>query len=103
MKSLKYFIGCCLLFLFSSCFEVNEEIVINKNGSGTLSINTEMGKLFEMLQSFMPADELKKSEFAMAKDTVMYMKDMIDTMQSMSPDKKAVLRDGTMHLKMNLA
>jgi hypothetical protein len=103
MKSLKYYILVGLTFLFTGCFEINEELVINKNGSGTLSMKTELGKLFEMLQSFMPAEELKKSEFATAKDTVMYMKDFLDTLQSMSADKKALLRDGTIHLKMNLA
>ena len=103
MKSLKLFLLLVFPLFFTSCLEINEEIAINKNGSGSLSMKTDMGKLFEMLEAFMPADELKKSEFATAKDTVILMKDIVDTLQSMTADKKAVLRDGSIHLKMNLA
>ena len=103
MKSLKLLIVLVFPLLFTSCLEINEEIAINKNGSGSLSMKTDMGKLFEMLQAFMPEDELKKSEFATAKDTVILMKDILDTLQSMTADKKAVLRDGSIHLKMNMA
>jgi hypothetical protein len=103
MKSLKLFFLLVFPLLFTSCLEINEEIAINKNGSGSLSMKTDMGKLFEMLEAFMPAEELKKSEFATSKDTVIHIKDFVDTLQTMAADKKAALRDGTIHLKMNLA
>jgi hypothetical protein len=103
MKSLKLFFLFSITFFFTGCLEINEEIQINKNGSGNLAMKTDMGKLFEMLEAFMPADELKKSEFSASKDTIIRMKDILDTLQSMTPDKKAVLRDGTIHLQMNMA
>ena len=104
IKSFKLALIAFTSFLFTGCLEINEEIIINKNGSGNLSMKTEMGKeLFEMLQAFMPADEMKKSGFGTPKDTVLLMKDIIDTMQTMSADKKAVLRNGSIHLKMNMA
>jgi len=102
MKPLKLYLLIAFTFLFTGCFEVHEEIVLNKNGSGTLSMKTDMSKLMEMLSSFMPEEELKKSEFAGAKDTTMYMKDMMDNAQDMTPEKKALLQDGSIHLKMNM-
>jgi hypothetical protein len=99
MKQLFVFFAC---FLFTSCIEVNEEIVINKNGSGSLSVNTDMGQMLEMLQSFMGADELAKGEFSQPRDTTILMKTVLDTATNMSAENKALLREGSMHLVMNM-
>ena len=101
MKALKiiffYFIAC----FFSGCFEINEEIVVNGNGGGDYSLNMDMGKLVEMIQTVMPAEQMKEME--KVTDTIIQMKDLVDTASGLSADKKAVLRDGSMRMQMNMA
>lgn len=88
MKAIKFFLiglmACCL----SGCFEMNEEIQMQENGSGNFSINMDMGKLVEMMQAFMPAEELEKADMEKFKDTTIQMKDMVDTATSVSAEKK---------------
>jgi len=101
MKLIKYAFLLSFLFSLVSCFEVSEEIHINRNGTGTLSVKTDMGQLFEMLQTFMSAEDLEKSQFAMVKDTTIHMKDFIDTAKDITKENKALLRDGTVKMEMN--
>ena len=46
----------CLL----SCYEVNEEIVINENGSGTFTTKMDMGQMLDMIMSMAGEEEIKK-------------------------------------------
>jgi hypothetical protein len=91
------FFSCCLM----GCFEMNEEIAINNNGSGDYSVNMDMGKMLEMMQAFIPPDQAKEME--KPRDTTIQMKDLLDTATSLSPDKKALLRNGSLHMQMNMA
>ncbi len=100
MKAFKFVFLCFFTCCLSGCFEVNEEIVINNNGSGDFAVNMDMGKMLEMMQAFIPPDQAK--EMAKPLDTTVQMKDIIDTATSLSPDKKALLRDGTLHMQMNM-
>lgn len=103
MRLNKILIAFCIPFLFSGCLEINEDISVAKNGSGKYGMKMDMGQLVEMMQSFMPAEELDKADLGKPKDTTVLLKDYIDTSSSLSADKKALLRDGSIHLKMNMA
>jgi hypothetical protein len=81
---------------------VNEEIVINADGTGTFVTKMDMGQLLEMMQSF--AGEEKLSEEGMDKviDTTFRMKDMLDSAKDITPEQKALLSTGTMKMQMNI-
>ena len=51
----------CLL-IFSGCFDMTEEITVNKNGSGTYKGKIDIRKTVETLRSFMPEDSLKNNK-----------------------------------------
>jgi hypothetical protein len=101
MKLIKYVFLVPFLFSLVSCFEITEEIRINRNGTGSLAVKTDMGQLLEMMQSFMSAEDLEKSQFGQVKDTLIQMKDLVDTAQNITKENKALLRDGSIKMEMN--
>jgi len=52
MKHLKYILSVALCIFLVSCYEVNEEIQINADGSGTYVTKMDMGQLIDMMQTF---------------------------------------------------
>lgn len=102
MRSFKLLLVGLLTFCLTGCFEMNEEIEVSDNGSGTFSLNMDMGKLVEMMQAFMPAEEMSKADLQNPKDTTIQMKSILDSSSSISQESKALLRDGSMRLQMNM-
>jgi hypothetical protein len=102
MKLFRYVFVFVLLGLLTGCYEVNEEIVINADGTGTFVTKMDMGQLLEMMQSL--AGEEKLSEEGMDKviDTTFRMKDMLDSAKDITPEQKALLSSGTMKMQMNV-
>jgi len=103
MKKMKWLfiviVSCC----FISCLDTVEQLDIKENGSGTLNMNMDMGKAAEMMKGFMAPEELAKEKLDRVIDTTIMMKDVVDTATKITPERKALLRNGKMHLVMNLA
>lgn len=100
MKALKFLVFCLLTSFLSGCFEMNEEFNVNENGSGNFAVNMDMGQLLDMMKSFMPPEELEKA--GDKRDTIINMKDLVDTSTSLTPENKALLREGTLRMQMNM-
>ncbi len=82
--------------------EVNEEIVINEDGSGTYLTKMDMGQLLEMMQSFAGEEELTKEGLDRAIDTTIQMKDILDSAKDLSAEQKALMARGTMKMQMDI-
>ncbi|WP_162915808.1 hypothetical protein [Paraflavitalea soli] len=102
MKFLRYTLVLVMLGFLASCYEVNEEIVINADGSGTYLTKMDMGQLLEMMQSFAGEEELTKEGLDKAIDTTIRMKDMLDGAKDVTPEQKALMANGTMKMQMNI-
>jgi hypothetical protein len=102
MKFAKFLLPAVLLFSLASCFDIDEEIDINKNGSGLWKMHVDMSQLVDIMQTYVGKDELEKQFPQKKMDTTLYMKDLIDTVKSLTPDKKALLHDGQVHLKLDM-
>jgi len=102
MKKLKWVLMLLVVFIFAGCYEVNEDIVINKDGSGTYNTKMDMGQLIEMIQSFAGEEELKKQGMDRAIDTMILMKSVMDSAKNLTPQQKELMKDGKMRLQMNL-
>jgi hypothetical protein len=102
MKPLRF----CLLLLtpvfFVSCMDTREELRISKNGSGTLNIKTDLGKMLDMMRSFASDSDLKKDGLDRAFDTTMMMKTYLDTARDISPEKKELFKEGQVHVNLNV-
>jgi len=101
MKYLKYLFPLSFLFLMAGCLDIDEKVDIKKDGSGEMTMDMDMSQMVEMLQTYMGKDELAKKGMDKM-DTTILMKDIVDTAKSLSPEKKAILRKGTVHIKMDI-
>lgn len=101
MKILKFILPILLAFCFTGCLDINETIDVKKDGTGELALDMDMSQMVEMLQTYMGKEELAKKGMERM-DTTIYMKDLVDTSTSLSPEKKALLRTGSVHVKLNL-
>lgn len=102
MKQLRWLLLLLLPLGLFSCTDTREELELKSNGSGTLALKTDLGKMLEMLKGFGGDDQLAKDGLDRAFDTTMLMKDYVDTAKDITPDKKELLRDGKVHLIMNV-
>jgi hypothetical protein len=102
MQRLRFLIPAAMVLLFTGCFDINEEIDVRNNGSGDMKVNMDMSQLLEMMQTYMGKEELDKQMPSKAVDTTLLMKDVVDTAKGMSADKKALLRKGSVHMRLNM-
>ncbi|HEY0678789.1 MAG TPA: hypothetical protein VGD17_10920 [Chitinophagaceae bacterium] len=98
LKLLFVAVGCVF---FASCLEINEEVNINENGSGQLSSSLDMSQLIDMMQA-MGGEEFEKKKDEKI-DSVIYLKDIVDTAKNMTQEQKDLFRDGTIRVKMDMA
>jgi hypothetical protein len=101
MKILKFILPLSLAFCFTGCLDIDENIEVKKDGSGDLTMNMDMSQMVEMLQTYMGKDELAKKGMDKM-DTTIQMKDVVDTLSTLSPEKKALLRPGSVSVKLNM-
>jgi hypothetical protein len=101
MKILKFLLPLSLVFCLTGCLDIDENIEVKKDGSGQLAMDMDMSQMVEMLQQYVGKDELAKKGMDKM-DTTIFMKDIVDTLSTLSAEKKALLRPGSVHIKMNL-
>lgn len=101
MKILKFVLPVLFAFFFAGCLDIDEKIDMKKDGSGTLTMDMDMSQMVEMLKNYMSAEDLAKKGMQKM-DTTIYMKNIVDTMKSLSAEKRTLLRDGQIHLKMDM-
>lgn len=101
MKLLKFILPALLAFGFSGCLDINESVDIRDDGSGQLTMDMDMSQMIDMLQTYMGKDELEKKGMAKM-DTTILLKDIVDTSSNLSADKKAILRPGRVHIKIDM-
>lgn len=102
MKYLKYILSVVLCVFLASCYEVNEEIQINADGSGTYVTKMDMGQLIDMMQTFAGEDALTKEGMDKVIDTTILMKNMLDSAKDLTTEQKELMKDGKMKLQMNI-
>ena len=101
MNILKYILPAALAFSMAGCVDIDETIEVKKDGSGKFAMDTDMSQMIELLQTYMGKDEMAKKGMAKM-DTTIYVKDLVDTISSMSAEKKALLRTGSIHIKFDV-
>jgi hypothetical protein len=102
MKFFRYVFVFVLLGFLAGCYEVNEEIVINADGTGTFVTKMDMGQLLEMMQTMAGEEKLTEEGMDKVIDTTFQMKDMLSDAKDITPEQKALLSTGTMKMQMNV-
>ena len=102
MKYLKYILSVVLCVCLAGCYEINEEIEIKADGSGTYVTKMDMGAMIDMMQTFAGEEELTKEGLDRVIDTTIFMKSIMDSAKDATPEQKELLKDGKMKLQMNI-
>lgn len=102
MKHVKILLLFLLPLALVSCTDTREELEIRKDGTGTLVMKTDFGKILEMVKGMGGTNDLSKDGLDKPFDTTMFMKDVLDTAQNVPADQKALLRDGKVHMVINV-
>jgi hypothetical protein len=97
-KSILIFLASCMVCL-TSCFEVTQDLTINKDGSGTLSSTTDMSQMVALAMQ-MAGDKLKDQKMNM--DTVIPYKAILDSIKEMSASNRELLKNGQLHVVMKM-
>jgi hypothetical protein len=102
MKNIRILLLFLVPLAFASCVDTREELEIKSNGSGTLALKTDLSKMLEMVKGFGGDSAMTKDGMDKPFDTTMLMKDYIDTVKDMPAEQKEVLRNGKVHVIMNM-
>lgn len=102
MKNIRLLLLLLMPLAFASCMDTREELDIKKDGSGTLVIKTDLSKMLGMVKGMGGDNELAKDGLDKPFDTTMLLKDYVDTAKDVPADRKALLRDGKVHVIMNV-
>jgi hypothetical protein len=102
MKKLWFCVVVVISVLFAACYEINEDITINENGSGTYSTKIDMSALMQMMQSMASEEEIEKSGLNRSIDTLIRLKTIMDTAKDVTPELRRLYQDGTMKMKVDL-
>jgi hypothetical protein len=101
MKFLKFLLPAVLAFGFAGCLDINESVDVRADGSGQLTMDIDMSQMIDILQTYMGKDELQKKGMEKM-DTTILLSSIVDTSGGLSEDKKAILRPGRVHIKMDM-
>ncbi|HEY4934971.1 MAG TPA: hypothetical protein VII44_00245 [Puia sp.] len=102
MKRLKYFLSIASMFFLAGCFEINEDIDVHTDGSGVYSVHTDMSQLLQAMQGYLGKEEMDKQMPSKNIDTTVMMRTLLDTAKNISAENKALIRYGSVHLKLNI-
>lgn len=102
MKKIGLCVAVIISVLFAACYEINEDITINENGSGTYSTKMDMSALLQMMQSMASEEEIQKSGLNRSIDTLIRLKSIMDTAKDVTPQQRRLFQDGTMKMKIDL-
>jgi hypothetical protein len=102
MNRLKYLFAGALFLLLSGCFEIQEQIDINPDGQGALTIRTDMSQMLEAMQNYLGKEEMEKQMPKKNLDTTVMMRNLVDSSKEVSPENKELVKDGTVHMKLDL-
>ena len=102
MKRMKFLLTVVSMFFLAGCFEINEDINVKADGSGVYSVHTDMSQLLQAMQSYLGKDEMDKQMPSKNIDTTVMMKTLVDTAKNITAEDKALIKDGSVHLKLNI-
>jgi hypothetical protein len=102
MKILKFILFAFITIGFTGCLDIYEKIDVKKDGSGTVTMDMDMSQMLEMIEQYMGQQGMEKAGLTKM-DTTINMKDILNGVDSLPADKKAVLSAGSVHIRLDTA
>ncbi len=91
-----------ITLFFTSCFDIEEKIQINKDNSGAYMVSIDMGNILKMT-SQMAGNQKDSSKVPEKKDSTIYLKSFVDTATNLSAEEKRLMRNGSLRMKVDEA
>ena len=101
MKKNSWIAGLVVLVVFSGCFDTLEEVTIADNGSGTFVNTLDMGKLLGLAKTMGSGKDEMKDIDKLKMDTVIYLKDLKDSMKNLNAAEKNIAATGTLKIQVD--
>lgn len=103
MRKLTYLIILLSALFFTACFEIEEHVFLNKDGSGKYEMTFDMSEM--MSNPFMKdamLENMKKEnpDFVAEVDSTSYFIDSEDN-QNLTTEEKTIMKDAVVHMKMS--
>lgn len=102
MRFLKYVLVTFCFLATLGCYEVNEEIAINENGSGVFNTKMDLSQLIELMQTFAGEEKMAEEGLDRVIDTVVNFSTIIDSAKEMTAEQKELMKDGKMRMQLNV-
>lgn len=107
MKKIIFSLALLTVITFSSCFNMDEDIKLNANGSGSYSVSLDMSGMFQMISMLKmmdttSSDDGSKGLLGMGNiDSTISMKDYLDTVTNITPQERELFKNATMYIEEN--
>lgn len=107
MKKIISVLTLFAIISFSSCFDMNEDISLNNNGSGNYSVAIDMSSMFQMIEMLKMMDTSSTSseeKGLLGKgniDSTISFKEYMDTVTNITPQERELFKEATMHIQEN--
>ena len=101
-KMLRFILLVFVAIGFTGCLDIYEKIDVKKDGSGSVTMDMDMSQMLEMIQQYMGQEGMEKAGLTKM-DTTINMKDILQAVDSLPADKKAVLSAGSVHIRLDTA
>jgi hypothetical protein len=101
MKKISWIAGLLMLLVFSGCFDTVEEFTIAENGSGTFVNSLDMGKILGLAKTMGGGNDEMKDFEKLKKDTVVYLKDIKDSLKNLTDAEKKIAATGTLRIQVD--
>jgi len=100
MKKLFLSLILAVTIVLSGCFELTQEITLNKDGAGTVSNTNDMSAIMGLARELAKKDMEKIADEVM--DTTFTLADRADSIKGLSPEEVIMMKTGHLHIKMNI-
>lgn len=100
MRKIKWFWALIVAATLSSCLDTEEKIMLNADNSGNYSITLDLGRMLKMAGS-MGGDNPGGNKAKEKKDTIIYLKDLVDTASALSADEKVLFKDALIQIHLD--
>ncbi len=101
MKKISGIAGLVMLVAFSGCFDTLEEVTIADNGSGTFVNSLDMGKMLGLAKTMGSGKDEMKDFDKLKMDTVIYLKDVKDSLKNLNAAEKNIAATGTLKIQLD--
>lgn len=102
MKKLLFALLSFTIIAFTSCFNMDEEINIADNGSGSYSVQIDMSEMMGMVKMMGMMDTSNSESSNLLGqgdvDSIIYMKNYADTVTNITPKERVLMKAATMHI-----